>query len=160
MKKRFFTLLLSVAMTASFLTGCGSDDNELDSYRSSVEAFYDDVVQINDNINAIDAESDNAPQKLLDELDDLNGIFHDFAALDVPREYAAVEDLADEAATFMDEAVALYHSSFNEGSFNDFSAGMAYEKYCRAIVRINYIGDILQGKTLEGDNINIIYEEE
>lgn len=160
MKKRFFALLLSVAVTASVLTGCGSDENELDSYRSAVEAFYDDVVEINDNINAIDAESEQAPQKLLDELDDLNNVFQDFADLDVPGEYAAVEDLADEAASFMDEAVALYHSSFNEGTFNDFSAGMAYEKYCRAIVRINYIGDILQGKTLEGDNINVIYEEE
>lgn len=160
MKKRLFALLLSVAVTASILTGCNSDENELDSYRSAVESFYDDVIEINDNINAIDAENEKAPQQLLDELDDLNTIFQDFADLDVPREYAAVEDLADEAASFMNEAVALYHSSFNEGTFNDFSAGMAYEKYCRAIVRINYIGDILQGKTLEGDNINVIYEEE
>lgn len=160
MKKKIFALLLSVAMTASLLTGCGSDEGELDSYRSAVEAFYDDVVEINDNINAIDAESEKAAEDLLSELDDLNSVFQDFADLNVPREYAAIEDLADEAASLMDEAVALYHSSFNEGTFNDFSAGMAYEKYCRAIVRINYIGDILQGKTIEGDNINIIYEEE
>lgn len=159
MKKRICALLLSALCVIS-LVGCGSD-NELDKYRKSVEAFYKDVTEINDNINAIDAESANAPQQLLDELDDLNEVFADFAELDVPEEYMAVESLADEAASFMNEAVTMYHSSFNEGTFNDFSVGMAYEKYCRAIIRINYIGDILQGKDLEGDNnINIYYEEE
>ncbi|MBE5885581.1 MAG: hypothetical protein E7284_04155 [Lachnospiraceae bacterium] len=158
MKKKFFALTLSVVLTF-FFVGCGAD-NELDKYRKSVEEFYEDVVEINDNINAIDAESANAPQELLDELDDLNALFQDFGELEVPQEYIAVESLADEAASFMDEAVTLYHSSFSDGTFNDFSVGMAYEKYCRAILRINYIGDILQGKTLEGENINIYYEEE
>lgn len=158
MKKRICALLLSALCIVS-LVGCGSD-NELDKYRKSVETFYKDVTEINDNINAIDAESENAPQQLLDELDDLNEVFQDFAELDVPAEYVAVESLADEAASFMNEAVTMYHSSFNEGTFNDFSVGMAYEKYCRAIIRINYIGDILQGKDLEGENINIYYEED
>ncbi len=158
MKMKFFALTLSVVLTF-FFVGCGAD-NELDKYRKSVEEFYEDVVEINDNINAIDAESANAPQELLDELDDLNALFQDFGELEVPQEYIAVESLADEAASFMDEAVTLYHSSFSDGTFNDFSVGMAYEKYCRAILRINYIGDILQGKTLEGENINIYYEEE
>lgn len=158
MKKKLFALTLSVILAFS-LVGCGAD-NELDKYRKSVEEFYEDVVEINDNINAIDAESASAPQELLDELDDLNVLFQEFAELEVPDEYIAVESLADEAAAFMDEAVTLYHSSFTDGTFNDFSVGMAYEKYCRAILRINYIGDILQGKTLEGENINIYYEEE
>ena len=69
MKKRICALLLSALCIIS-LVGCGSD-NELDKYRKSVEAFYKDVTEINDNINAIDAESENAPQLLLDELDEL-----------------------------------------------------------------------------------------
>ncbi len=158
MKKRICALLLSV-ITVFALTGCG-EDSELETYRKSVESFYADVIEINDNINAIDAESESAPQQLLNELDELNVLFQDFAVLEVPHEYVAVESLADEAASFMNEAVTLYHSSFSEGTFNDFSAGMAYEKYCRAIIRINYIGDILQGKTLEGENIDVYYEEE
>ena len=158
MKKRLCALALSAVALLSF-TGC-SNTSELDAYRKSVEEFYAEVIVINDNINAIDAESDKAPQKLLDELDELNTLFQDFAALEVPDEYGAVESLADESAAFMNEAVSLYHSSFSEGTFNDFSVGMAYEKYCRAIIRINYIGDILQGKTLEVENINIHYEDE
>lgn len=158
MKKRIFALLLSV-LAVFMLTACGSD-TELDKYKKSVEEFYKDAIEINDTINAIDAESEKAPQELLAELDKLNTLFQDFAALEVPQEYAAVESLADEAAAFMNEAVTMYHTSFNEGTFNDFSVGMAYEKYCRAILRINYIGDILQGKTLEGENINVYYEDE
>ncbi len=158
MKRRIYALLLSALCVIS-LTGCGSD-NELDKYRKSVENFYADVIEINDNINSIDAESEKAPQELLAELDDLNEVFKDFAELDVPSEYMAVESLADEAASFMDEAVTMYHSSFAEGTFNDFSVGMAYEKYCRAIIRINYIGDILQGKDLEGEGVQIYYEDE
>ncbi|MBQ7765622.1 MAG: hypothetical protein IJ397_02135 [Lachnospiraceae bacterium] len=158
MKKRICALALSV-ITLLTIAGC-NDTSELDAYRKSIEEFYDNVIVINDNINAIDAESDKAPQKLLDELDKLNVLFQDFAALEVPEEYKAVESLADEAAAFMNEAVSLYHSSYSEGSFDDFSSGMAYEKYCRAIVRINYIGDILQGKIPEGENIEIHYENE
>lgn len=159
MKKRLFALVLSMSVVFA-LSGCSSSENELGNYKKSVENFYADVIEINDNINSIDAESEKAPNELLDELDDLNVVFQDFAELEVPREYIAVESLADEAAVFMDEAVALYHSSFSDGTFNDFSAGMAYEKYCRAIIRINYIGDLLQGKTLEGEGINVYYEEE
>lgn len=158
MKKKILALALTVLTCITFV-GCGGN-NELTKYRKSVESFYKEAVEINDSINEIDAESENAPEELLKELDKLNELFQDFADLEVPEEYIAVESLADEAAGFMNEAVTLYHSSYSDGTFNDFSAGMAYEKYCRAIIRINYIGDILQGKTLEGENINIYYEEE
>ena len=156
MKKRFCAFILCLAAICT-LCACG-DTNELDSYRKSVEDFYAEAIEINDNINAIDAESEKAPQQLLIELDQLNALFQDFAALEVPKEYKAVESLADEASALMNEAVSLYHSSYNEGSFDEFSSGMAYDKYNRAIVRINYIGDILQGKTPEGEDVHIYYE--
>lgn len=157
MKKRFFLLMLS-AITVISLCGCGKSDNELSQYRQEVEKFYEEVSQINDNINSIDAEKENAPDKLLSELDALNAVFQDFADVDVPDEYIAAESLADEAASFMNEAVSMYHSSFSEGTFNEFSSSMAYDKYCRAILRINYIGDLLQGKPLEGEGVNVYYE--
>ena len=158
MTKKIYLFLLS-AVTMFSLIGC-SNNSDLDAYKKSVEAFYADVIEINDNINTIDAESENAPQQLLEELDALNEVFQDFAALEVPKEYIAAESLADEAASFMNEAVSLYHSSYSDGTFNEFNAGMAYEKYCRAIVRINYIGDLFQGKITENDNIEIHYEVE
>lgn len=158
MKKRICAVFIT-AIAIFSLTAC-SGNNELESYKKSVEQFYADAIEINDNINAIDAESENAPRELLNELDSLNELFQDFADLEVPEEYVAVESLADEAASLMNEAVSLYHSSYSDGTFNEFSVGMAYDKYSRAIVRINYIGDILQGKIPEGENIHIYYEDE
>lgn len=157
--KRKLCAVLIAAITIFSFTACGGN-NELETYRKSVEEFYANAIEINDNINAIDAESEKAPQELLNELDSLNELFQDFADLDVPEEYVAVESLADEAASLMNEAVSLYHSSYSDGTFNEFSVGMAYDKYSRAIIRINYIGDILQGKIPEGENIHIYYEDE
>lgn len=159
MKKRIYSLIL-LTSTLFILSGCGNSRSELDSYRESVEDFYDEVIAVNDRINSIDAESENAPEELLEELDTLNELFQDFAELEVPEEYMAVESLADEAASFMDESVTLYHSAYSDGTFNSFTAGMAYDKYGRAILRINYIGDILQGKEIDDENVNLYYGDE
>ncbi len=159
MKKRIYSFILLISIVAT-LTGCGNSKNALDNYRKSVEDFYDEVIAVNDRINAIDAEGENAPEELLNELDTLNELFQDFAELEVPKEYIAVESLADEAASFMDESVTLYHSAYSDGTFNSFSAGMAYDKYSRAIIRINYIGDVLQGKEIEGEGVNVYYGDE
>lgn len=159
MKKRINSLLLLILIVCT-VTGCGNSQSELDNYRKSVEDFYDEVVAVNDRINSIDAEGETAPEELLEELDTLNELFQDFAELEVPDEYMAVESLADEAASFMDESVTLYHSAYSDGTFNSFTAGMAYDKYGRAILRINYIGDILQGKEIEGEGVNLYYGDE
>lgn len=152
-------LILSVLAISIFsLTGC-NDDSELNKYQREVEDFYKEISARNDAINAINSDTQAASEELLDELDKVNVAFKEFADLGVPREYASVESLADEAATLMDEAVTQYHQAFAGETINDFDAAMAYEKYCRAIVRINYIGDIFQGKKLEGENISVIYEE-
>lgn len=157
MKKVILTLTI-LAVSVFTLTGC-SDDSELNKYQREVEKFYDELAERNDAINAINSDTQAASSELLDELDKVNIAFKNFADLDVPREYASVESLADEAATLMDEAVTQYHQAFAGETINDFDASMAYEKYCRAIVRINYIGDLFQGKKLEGEGISVIYEE-
>lgn len=157
MKKVILTLTI-LAVSVFALTGC-SDDSELNKYQREVEKFYDELAERNDAINAINSDTQAASSELLDELDKVNIAFKNFADLDVPREYASVESLADEAATLMDEAVTQYHQAFAGETINDFDASMAYEKYCRAIVRINYIGDLFQGKKLEGEGISVIYEE-
>lgn len=151
--------VLTIAIFSMFLlVGCGND-SELNKYKKEVEKFYEEIAERNDAINAINTDNKAASEELLTELDQVNAAFKDFAKLKVPREYASVESLADEASTLMDEAVTQYHTAFAGETINDFDASLAYEKYCRAILRINYIGDIFQGKKLEGENISIIYEE-
>ncbi len=157
MKKKI-ALLAVIAFSLIILAGCG-DDSELNKYKKEVEKFYEELSERNDAINAINSDTKAASSELLNELDQVNVAFKEFAALEVPREYASVESLADEAATLMDEAVTQYHAAFAGETINDFDASLAYEKYCRAIVRINYIGDLFQGKKLEGEGISVIYEE-
>ncbi|MBE5880532.1 MAG: hypothetical protein E7288_11250 [Lachnospiraceae bacterium] len=157
MKKTLIVLGVLAISLFSF-TGC-NDDSELNKYKREVEDFYEELAERNDAINAINSDTQAASSELLDELDKVNVAFKEFAALEVPREYISVESLADEAATLMDEAVTQYHQAFAGETINDFDAAMAYEKYCRAIIRINYIGDLFQGKKLEGEGISVIYEE-
>lgn len=157
MKKTLIVLGVLAISLFSF-TGC-NDDSELNKYKREVEDFYEELAERNDAINAINSDTQAASSELLDELDKVNVAFKEFAALEVPKEYISVESLADEAATLMDEAVTQYHQAFAGETINDFDAAMAYEKYCRAIIRINYIGDLFQGKKLEGEGISVIYEE-
>ncbi len=157
MKKTLIVLGVLAISLFSF-TGC-NDDSELNKYKREVEDFYEELAERNDAINAINSDTQAASSELLDELDKVNVAFKEFAALKVPKEYISVESLADEAATLMDEAVTQYHQAFAGETINDFDAAMAYEKYCRAIIRINYIGDLFQGKKLEGEGISVIYEE-
>lgn len=157
MKKTLIVLGVLAISLFSF-TGC-NDDSELNKYKREVEDFYEELAERNDAINAINSDTQAASSELLDELDKVNVAFKEFAALEVPREYISVESIADEAATLMDEAVTQYHQAFAGETINDFDAAMAYEKYCRAIIRINYIGDLFQGKKLEGEGISVIYEE-
>lgn len=154
MKKSIYVLFLSL-ISVAFLAGCG-EDTELSRYKKEVEKFNETICKHDEAINSLDADSPTARTDLLEQLDLVNDAFQDFAALSVPREYGSVESLADEAATLMDEAVTQYHNAFAGETINDFDASLAYEKYCRAIVRINYIGDLLQGKELSGEGIVII----
>lgn len=152
MSKKISTTLLSLLCILA-LCGCnGSSDDVLAQYKADVENFYAEALSSNERINNINAESETAAEDLLHELDYVKTNFQNFADLEVPEEYSGVESLADSAAQLMSDAVDMYHSSYQDGTFNDFTAGMAYEKYCRAIDTINCIGDILQGKTTQNDN--------
>ena len=158
MSVRKIYLLLAI-LTVALLTGCG-DDGELLEYRKEVEEFYAELEERDQAINAISTDTQAASAELLEELDKVNVAFQEFAALEVPRQYASVESLADEAAELMDEAVSQYHVAFSGETINELDASLAYEKYSRAIHRINLIGDLFQGKDLEGEGITVIYEDD
>ena len=149
MKKKLSTALLLLLIICTFVGCTKSSDNDLAEYKANVENFYAEAIASHNRINAIDAESETAAQDLLNELDYVKTNFQNFADLEVPDEYKSVENLADSAATLMNDAVDMYHASYENGTFNEFTVGMAYEKYCRAINTINSIGDILQGNTSE-----------
>lgn len=156
-KKILATAVLIVTMFTTI--ACGGEKDELSQYKSEVDSFYKTISQCDTKINKIDSSSANASTELLKELDILNQAFKDFAAAPVPYEFAAVESLADEASEYMNEAVELYHEAFETDPFDEFTAGIAQQKYNRAIVRVNYIGQILQGKELSGEGISTYTED-
>lgn len=157
MKKKSFTIL-AVMATVIFLGGCSTKTDEekmLANFSSSVSNFTTTIKEANDQINAIDATSEDAPSELLTILDGLDEEFKKLSELTVPEQYKSIEDLADEASTNMSNAVSYYHSAYDTGIYNAQDADIAYQYYTRAMTRVQYIGYILVGEVPEGENITV-----
>lgn len=141
------------------LTGCGKEDEALNTYKENITAFCESITAQNDTINAIDPNSDTAVDELLAALDRLNEEFTTLADMDVPDEFSAVETLADEAGNYMNEAVSMYHDVFAADVIDIDTLEIANENYHRSMKRIQYIGDILMGQLPDGDDVSITYED-
>ncbi len=146
-------------MISWVLSGCGKDA-ALESYKESMNDYYDRLVQIDDGINSIDPQSDLDGTQLLSYLDELNVITAEMADLTVPKQFEIVETLADEAADNMSKSVVLYHQLYETEEYNEDVAAGAYEYYERANLRIRYIRDILHGEMPEDLVIESGDEEE
>lgn len=149
--------LLTVIITAFLLTGCG-EDKELTIYRESFEKFCEDVAQIDSSINSIDADSEDAPTELLTLLDQLDVEFKELAALDVPEEFAYMENLADEASENMELAVENYHVAFESETHDTYASNIASQYYERAYKRIRYMITFMHGEVPEDENVSVVEE--
>ncbi|MBE5868027.1 MAG: hypothetical protein E7293_03590 [Lachnospiraceae bacterium] len=157
MKHRFLTLLLSIILCLS-LTACG-EDPELTKFKKELDNFCSQIEEIDAGMNNIDASSETAKEDLLDYLDRADDNFKKLANLSVPEEFAYIEELADKASEDMTQAVTLYHDSFSNNSFNEYTFDYASEYYKRAFKRLTYIITLLHGDVPESDGV-IIYDEE
>jgi hypothetical protein len=128
------------------LPACGRD-NALDVYREQMEQFFEQVAVYNSYINAIDPEADNAISELLAYLNSLEATVKQMAAYEVPPHFNGVEELADQAETFMSEALKLYNEAYTGESYDEEKAEAAKVNYERANLRLRYIGEILRGET-------------
>ena len=139
--------LLIAAMIISVgcvLGGCGHDE-ALDEYKESMETYYEQIAAIDEGINSLDPSADPEGTQLLAYLDELDSVTAQMAELEVPTQFASVENLADEASENMTQAVQLYHQLYASEEYNEDLASGAYEYYERANMRIRYITDILHG---------------
>ncbi len=160
MKNRRFSLFLLSLLFVLCVTGCGKD-KKLTEYEEKMSDFFSNISELNDNMNAIDTTDPVAAQKeLLTYLDALEDEFNSLASLEVPKEFASVESLADEAAENMTNAVATYHQVFESDSYDAALADVADEYYSRANIRLQYIISILHGELPEGDNVTITTEND
>jgi len=136
------------------LASCGKEDKELVAFKEEIDDFCLQISEIDTSINNIDAESDDAIVHLLNDLDRLDSEFQDFSVLDFPEEYDYLETLADEAASYMDEAVSSYHEAYGE-TYDPSIAEFAKENYARAYKRIQIIITFLHGEEPEDVNLSM-----
>jgi len=156
-KKLFFPALL---LTCIFgVTGCGKDET-LETYKEDMNAFYEAVQEKSDAIDMIDTSSETAVDELLGFLDDINQEFTALGEMTVPEQFASIEPLADDAASYMAEANRLYHEAYMDGFYDENTGEAAKQNYERAMKRISYIADIFRGEVPDDANVTVITEEE
>ena len=158
MNKKIHTVLL-VFLAAVILTACG-EDTELTRFKKSIDDFCTRISEIDNSINSIDAQSDNAKSELLANLDDLDLVFQNFAKLDFPEEFDYLENLAKESSEYMTEAVKSYHEAYSNDSYNEYIAEYARQNYSRAYKRVQIIISFLHGEEPTDPDLSIEYESE
>ena len=150
--------LLTALLAALMLSACG-EDPVLAAFRKNMDDFCTKISEIDNSINSIDAQSEDAPSQLLAYLDDLDIVFQSFARLDFPEEFDYLETLADESSEYMTEAVSSYHEAYSNGSYNEYIADYAGQNYSRAYKRIQIIITFLHGEEPDDADLAIEYEE-
>lgn len=159
MKKMYY--LLTVFLLAVVLTGCGKKDDGLEEYRAEMSAFTNTINELVSSIESIDLESETRTQELLGYLDEMDAAFAAMGNLEVPEQFANIEELADEASANLSKSVSLYHQAFdNPENYDPQLIEAALEYYSRAFKRLDYIGTILQGELPEDESITIIREDD
>lgn len=137
--------LLAASLSAIVLGACGTDP-EIITFTRDLDTFCTAVADLNDSINNIDAEADNAAALALGYLDRLDEQFQSFAEMDFPEDFDYLEPLADEAGEYMKEAVASYHQAYEAPSYDEDTAAYARENSARAFKRVQVILQIMHGE--------------
>lgn len=146
-------MLLLTAACLVLLSGCG--ENPIDAkFDSEINEFCETVSAIGTRIDAIqvDAEENSlryATSDLLASLDELDVAFMKFSNIDFPEEFDYLEDMADESARYMAEAVSSYHKAY-ENDYRQEMEEYARENYARACKRVQVILALLRGEDIEG----------
>lgn len=156
MRKRIILLSLIAAI---LLSGCGNTE-KLENYYDGMQNFNGNVQIITETISLIDLNRDSAASQITTQLDKLLEQFRIMSELDVPKQFAACEELGDDAYQYMTESVRLYKEWLADpDNCSEDTLELSKENYERAMTRVNYIAIILQGGLPEGDNITVTEEE-
>ena len=153
--RKTLLLLLAVLLLSVASTGCGEKNPEINQFIDAIDSFCSDVAAIDAGINQIDAQSESARDELLLYLDQLDQAFQTFASIPVPADYSYMEELADEASTYMTTAVSAYHAAFGESSYNEYTAEYARQNYERAYKRVTVILKLLHGEDISDEGATI-----
>lgn len=156
---RKIKLLISGILLSLFLTGCSNTD-KLNTYYDGMQKFTSNVQIITEELDMIDVTRDSAAGQISTQLDKLLEQFRIMSELEVPKNFAACEDMGDDAYNYMFEAVNLYKQWLADpDNCEDDVIDMAQENYVRAMQRVNYISIVLQGGMPEGEGISTFEED-
>ncbi|MCR5717137.1 MAG: hypothetical protein K6G23_09855 [Lachnospiraceae bacterium] len=161
--KKITAICVASFLFLQVLTGCGAEQEseELTTYKASMETFFSNVAYLDEQMNSINADSDDALDTLLSNLDQLAEQFNQMAELEVPEQFENVEELADQAAENMVMAVNYYHEGYEgETAFNQNYIDAANEYYKRANLRIKYILQYLHGEEIQETEVSFDEEYE
>ncbi len=150
MKNKKISVMTGILAATVLLAGCGANP-EITQFKNDMNSFCENVAELDEAINNIDVESDNATTLALGYLDKLDIEFQNFAEMDFPEEYDYLESLADEAGSYMTEAVKSYHTLYEAENYDEDTATYARENSARAFKRVQVILDVLQGEYEESD---------
>lgn len=160
--KRFLSLFFAACMVTVSLTGCGNNEQAkaLNDYKTSMETFFEKLEIIDDTINSIDPEAQNAMESLYESFADLESAYFEMSELTVPLEgapdtFVYIEPLADDAYSYMQQASDYMHDAYSESSYNENVLDAAMECYKRASKRVLYIIDLLHGQIPSDESIKI-----
>lgn len=145
--------IILLCILCAALTGCADSENntELIRFRDDVQIFCENIKTIDTSINSITNITMDEPgikqatTELLSNLDILKDEFDKFSTIDFPEEFDYLEQLADEAADYMTEAVNAYTKTYTE-NYTSSMEDYALENYKRAYKRIRVIIDVLNGE--------------
>ena len=151
MLKKYILSALALAGMLVF-TGCGEKE-ELTVFKEQINDFYTEVSALEAELDSIDEQSENAVSTIMISLEQMNEQFKKLAEIEVPTEFISVEDLAEDAASYMHEAVRLYSEAYEEDYVSDSLIQAAADNYESAMKRINYIAVLLQGEIPEGATV-------
>ena len=159
-KRGFFVL---AAACLALCAGCGKD-GRLTAFHEEMDLFYDGLTDSVSALEAIEPSDENAGEAVQEQLEEMSGLFDQLAAIEVPpkmeERVGNVDELADEAAAYMEEASRLYRIALEDGGAGGPALNAARENYTRAMEQVNYIAVLLQGRIPEGEGVTVIAEEE
>lgn len=107
-------------------------------------------------LSGIDPSSETAVGDLLSAMDSLSETFQ--LDISVPEEFSSIEEIADEASSYMTEAASLYHEAYADGGYAENIAAMAQENYDRVVMRMNIISEVLPGETPTDASVTVTTE--
>ena len=152
MKRKHNISVMAFIVCMLIFTGCGEKE-ELTVFKEQISDFYTEVAALEEKMVSIDENAENAVDTLLLNLEQMNTQFQQLAEVEVPMEFISVEELAEDAAVYMHEAVRLYGEAYEEEYISDSLIQAAAENYESAMKRVNYIAVILQGEIPEGATV-------